>query len=183
FVNGKKAAAGKNQLITDLRIAAEHEAQQFDLLLGVRRKVGVAAFGRHHAVARAVPGQNGLAQAGAGSAERAGTPRPRIAGIEYGEIGRGKILNAVAPRPEVVEQDHVRNVELLREHGSVDGPRKVGGAHAVVNHRAGDAEPGSADFFVAEVRRGDTRELLGNEIELGKILTAEALLENRSQFS
>ena len=65
FVNGAETAAGEDEFPTDLRIAAAHEAKEFDLLLGVRREIGMAAFGRHNAVASAVPNENGLAQAGA----------------------------------------------------------------------------------------------------------------------
>ena len=63
FVDGTKAASGENQFPTDLRIAAAHEAQEFDLLLGVRRKIGMAAFGRHNAVAAAIPHKKRLAKA------------------------------------------------------------------------------------------------------------------------
>src|SRR2546425_1211169 len=46
FMNGAEAAAGENEFPAYLRIAAAHEAQEFDLLLGVRGEVGVPAFGR-----------------------------------------------------------------------------------------------------------------------------------------
>src|SRR6266550_1841917 len=55
FVNGAEAAARENEFPTYLRIAAAHEAQQFDLLLGVRSEVGMSAFGRHNAIATAIP--------------------------------------------------------------------------------------------------------------------------------
>ncbi len=54
-MNGAEAAAGENEFPAHLRIAAAHEAQQFDLLLGVGREVGMPAFGRHDAIAATVP--------------------------------------------------------------------------------------------------------------------------------
>src|SRR5438445_11385908 len=55
FVNGAEAAAGENELPAHLRIAAAHEAQELDLLLGVRGKIGMAALRRDNAVASTVP--------------------------------------------------------------------------------------------------------------------------------
>src|SRR5712692_2220969 len=65
FVNGAEAAAGENELPANLRIAAAHEAQEFDLLLGVRGEVGMAAFGGNNAVTAAVPNEKRLAKTGA----------------------------------------------------------------------------------------------------------------------
>jgi hypothetical protein len=44
FVKGAETTAGENQLPTDLRIAAAHKAEKFDLLFGVRSEIGVATF-------------------------------------------------------------------------------------------------------------------------------------------
>src|SRR5438046_2558197 len=62
LVNGAEAAAGENQFPAYLGIAAAHEPKQFDLLLGVRREIGMAAFGRHDAVAATVPHKKRLAE-------------------------------------------------------------------------------------------------------------------------
>src|SRR4030095_4610890 len=50
FVDGAEDATGEEELKAGLRIAAAHEAKQLDLLFGMRRKVGVAAFGGNNAV-------------------------------------------------------------------------------------------------------------------------------------
>src|SRR5258708_2843376 len=55
FMKGAEAAAGKNELPANLRIAATHEAEEFDLLLGVRREIGMATFRRHNAIATTIP--------------------------------------------------------------------------------------------------------------------------------
>jgi len=55
FVKGAEAPAGENEFATNLGIAAAHEAQELDLLLGVRREIRMPAFGRHNAVTAAVP--------------------------------------------------------------------------------------------------------------------------------
>src|SRR5579871_108960 len=44
FVERAETATGKNEFPTDLRIAALHEAKQFDLLFRVGSKIGMAAF-------------------------------------------------------------------------------------------------------------------------------------------
>src|ERR1051326_8731039 len=62
FVKGAETAAGQNQLPTDLRVATAHEAKQFDLLLGVRRKIGVTALGCAHAITIAIPNEKSFAQ-------------------------------------------------------------------------------------------------------------------------
>src|SRR5439155_2236221 len=62
FVEGTETAAGKNQLPTDLWIAATHKTEKLDLLFSVRREIGVAAFGSADAVARAVPDEKSLAE-------------------------------------------------------------------------------------------------------------------------
>src|SRR6266700_5819073 len=54
FMKGAEAAAGKNELPANLRIAATHEAEEFDLLLGVRREIGMATFRRHNAIATTI---------------------------------------------------------------------------------------------------------------------------------
>src|SRR5712672_4570418 len=48
-----KSASGQNQFTTYLRIPAPHEAQQLNLLLRVRRKIGMTALRWHDPVARA----------------------------------------------------------------------------------------------------------------------------------
>ena len=54
-MNGAEAATGENEFPAYLRIPTAHEAQQFNLLFGVRREVGVPAFGGHNAIASSVP--------------------------------------------------------------------------------------------------------------------------------
>jgi hypothetical protein len=84
----------------------------------------------------------------------------------------------MAPGAEVVEQNDVLDVEFLGKDGGVDGPGKIGGADAIVDDRAGDAETGGANFFVTEMGGGDAGKFLGDEIEGGEILAAEALFED-----
>src|ERR1700704_536274 len=96
FVNGAEAAAGENEFPAYLRIAAAHEAQEFDLLFGVRSEVRMAAFGRHNTVAPSIPHENRLAKTGAGREQRAGSARLGLAWIQDAEIFRRKMLDAVA---------------------------------------------------------------------------------------
>jgi len=69
------------------------------------------------------------------------------------------------------------------EDARIHDPREVGGANVIVDYRAGDAESGSANFFVAKMGGSDTRKLFGDEIELREILAAKTLLENRRKLA
>ena len=181
FVDGTEAAAGKNQLKTDLRIAAAHEVKQFDFLFGVGSEIGVAAFGGADLITRAIPNEKSFAQAGARSEQRTRATEFWRARIQNREIGRIEIFDAVSPGAEVVEKNDVFDVEFLGKDGGVNGPGQIGGADAIVDDGAGDAEACSANFFVTEMRCGDASKFLCDEIEGGEILTAEALLEYGSE--
>ena len=181
FVDGAEAAAGKNQLKTYLRGAAAHETKQFNLLFGVRGEIGVAAFGGADLIAGAIPDEKGFAQAGARGKQRARSADFWRAGIQNREIGGIEIFDAVAPGSEIVEKNDVFDVQFLRKDGGVNGPGKIGGADAIVDDRAGDAETSRADFFVTEVRCGYAGKFFGDEIKCGEILAAETLLENRCE--
>ena len=85
-MKGAEAAAGKNEFPTDLRIATAHEAEKFDLLLGVRSEIGMASFGGHDAVAPAVPDEDRLTETGAGSKQCACSAGLRITQIQNAEI-------------------------------------------------------------------------------------------------
>src|SRR5437879_12092865 len=110
FVNGAEAAAGKNEFPTDLRIAAAHEAKEFDLLAGVRGEIGMAAFRGHNAVAATIPHKKRLAKTGTGSKQRARPARLRVARIQDAKILRRKMFDAVARGAEIIQENNVRDV-------------------------------------------------------------------------
>src|SRR5216684_2252669 len=161
FVNGAEAATGENEFPAYLRIAAAHEAQQFDLLLGVRGEVGVAAFGRHNAVAAAVPYQNRLAKTSTCGNQCAGSARLGLAWIQDAEIFRRKMLDAVARGAQVIQENDVRDTQLFDEASGVDDPWKICRSHGAVDYRPGNAKAGGNDAF-----------------ELRELLACEALLED-----
>ena len=105
FVQRAKAAAGKNQFPAHLRVAPAHEAQQFDLQFGVRRKIGVAAFGGHDAGSGfsrprpkfACPSPVPAAISAAGAAVFV------LARIENAEIFRREMFDAVARGAQIVQ--------------------------------------------------------------------------------
>ena len=113
-------------------------------------------------IAFAVPNKKRFAEASARGEEGARPAGFRFAFVEDEELFWIEVLDAVSPRAEVVEQNNVRNVQLLRKDGSVDGPGKIRGADAIVDDRAGDAESSGEDFFTGEMRRGLSREFLGD---------------------
>src|SRR6266481_5184015 len=178
FVNGAEAATGENEFPAHLRIAAAHEAQQFDLLLGVRGEVGVAAFGRHNAVAAAVPYQNRLAKTSTCGNQCAGSARLGLAWIQDAEIFRRKMLDAVARGAQVIQENDVRDTQLFDEASGVDDPWKICRSHGAVDHRPGNAEAGGDDAFLSEMIGGLAREFLDDAFELRELLACEALLED-----
>jgi len=84
----------------------------------------------------------------------------RFALIEDEELFWIEILDAVSPGTEVVEQNDVRNVQLLRKDGSVDRPGKIRRANAIVDDGARDAESSGENFFTGEMRGRLAREFL-----------------------
>src|SRR6266403_1957797 len=181
FMKGAEAAAGKNEFPTDLRIAAAHEAEEFDLLLGVRSEIGMASFGGHHAVAPTVPDENRLTETGAGSEQGAGPAGLRNTRIQNAEIPGWKMLEAVAGGSQIIQENDIGDCQFLDERRGVDDPRKIRGAHAPVDHRSGDAEARGDDAFVPQMIGGLAREFLDDEVELREFLACKALLEDGSE--
>src|SRR5712692_9511849 len=178
FVNGAEAATGKNEFPAYLRIAAAHEAQEFDLLLGVRGEVGVAAFGRHNAVAAAVPFQDRLAKTSTCGNQCARSARLGLAWIQDAEIFRRKMLDAVARGAKVIQENNVRDTQLFDEAGGVDDPWKICRSHGAVDHRPGNAKASGNDAFLAQMIGRLAREFLDDAFELGELLACEALFEH-----
>src|SRR5206468_7246931 len=54
FVKRAEAAAGQDEFPTDLRVTAAHKAEELDLLIGVGREIGMAAFGGNDAITLAI---------------------------------------------------------------------------------------------------------------------------------
>lgn len=181
FVQGAEAAAGEDELPAHLRITAAHEAEKLDLLFGVGREIGVAALGRDDAVALAVPDEEGLTEAGARSEKGPCATGLRFAWIQNAEVFRGKMLDAVAGGTEVIHEDDLRHIELSSESASVDGPRKIGGANAIIDDGSGDAKTCSANRRAIEVRLCEAREFLNDEVEGRKAFARETLTEDGSE--
>ena len=153
FVQGAEAAAGKNQLPTDLRIAAAHEAQQFDLLFGVRRKIGMAAFGGNHAdsARRPTPGWPGRDPVPAAISARVPPgsgpcPDSTRRNLRSADI---RCCGPVAPRS--FSNTTCLHFKFFEQIVGVHRPGQIGGAHAIVDHRAGDAETRGANSVVRQV--------------------------------
>ena len=70
------------------------------------------------------------------------------------------MLEAVPPSAEVIQEYHVRNIELLDECPGFHNPRKIRGAHAAIDDRACNAEPSSLYAIAAKMFRGLAREFL-----------------------
>src|SRR5262249_23688365 len=183
FVQSAETPAGEDEFPTDLRVAALHEPEKFDLLFGVRSKIGMATFGRHHAIAVAVPHEQRFAEARSGRKQRATPTGFRGALIEHAKLLRVEILDAMAPSTEVVEQNNLFYFQFLGEDSSVNHPREICCPDAIVNNRTRDAEARGQNFFSCKMRGSLTRKLLRDQIELRKILASKALAENAREFA
>src|SRR6266704_2281548 len=159
-------------------MAAAHEAQEFDLLLGGRRNVQKTTFGRHNAVAAAIPHEIGLAKTGTPSDQCARPARLRAAWIKDTEILRGKMFDTVPSGAEVIQENDVRDVRLFDERLGIDDPRKIGGSHGAIDHWPGDAESGGNDAVLAQMIGCLAGEFLDDALELRELFAREALLED-----
>src|ERR1700674_727825 len=175
FMKGAEAPARENEFPTDLRVAAAHEAQQFDLLLRVGSKVGMPAFRRHNAVASAVPNENRLPKAGARREQRPRSARLGVTRIQDAEIFRRKMLDTVARGPQIVQENYLGNRKLFDQSPGFHDPRKIGGPHAAIDDRAGDAEAGGDDLFASQVFCRLAQEFLDDQVELRKFFACKPL--------
>jgi len=182
-MNGAEAAAGQNEFPTDLRITPAHVTEQFDLLLGMRREIRMAAFGGHNAVAGAVPNENGLAQAGAGGEKRARAAVLGLAGIQDAIFFGSEMFNAVAGSAKIVHEHNVGKFQFAGKDGGVHGPWEIGGANAIINDRAGHAKAGGANLFFCEMRRRLKGKLANDQVKLSEVFAREALLEDGSELA
>src|SRR5258705_13205774 len=112
-MKGAEAAPGKYEFPANLRIAAAHEAEEFDLLLGVRSEIGMASFGGHDAVAPAVPDEDRLTETSAGSEQGAGSAGLRNTRIQYAEIPGWKMLETVAGGSQVIQKNDISDRQFL----------------------------------------------------------------------
>src|SRR5258708_1944375 len=107
----------------------------------------------------------------------------RSAGIQNAKVFRRKMLEAVTPGAQIVQQNDVGDAEDLNEIRSLDNPRKIGGTHAAVDDRAGNAESGGNDVLAAKMLSGLAREFLDDALELREFFSGEALPENQRQVA
>src|SRR5260370_15337671 len=138
------------------------------------------ALGRYNAVAATVPREDGFSKPGTRSEERAGSARLRSSRIQHAKIFGRKMLEAVAPTPEVIQKNNVLNVQLLDEVAGLHDPRKICRPHPAVDDRSGNAKPCGGNGFASEAAGRLAREFLDDELEVRELLAGEALLEDGS---
>jgi hypothetical protein len=178
FMDGAKTAAREDKFPTDLRIATAHEAEKFDLLLGVRGEIGVAPLGRDNVIAASVPYQDGLAEASARGEQSASSAGFGLTWIEDAEIFGGKMLKAMAGGAEIIEENNFFDLEFFFQIFGVDDPGKIGGANFVVNDGTGNAEARSGYALAVEMSPSLAGEFFNDEIKSREFLAGETLLEN-----
>src|ERR1700724_402390 len=91
------------------------------------------------------------------------------------------MLDTVARGAKIIQENDVRNIQLFDEGRGIDDPRKIRGSNAAIDHRAGNAEAGGNDAFLAQMFGRLAREFLDDALELREFLACEALLEDRCE--
>src|ERR1700682_2876757 len=143
----------------------------------------MTAFRRNHAVARAIPKKNALAQSGARSQQR---ERPALNGstlIQNAKIFGRKMLQAVGGGAEIVYQNNGLHFEFAGQRFGINNPGKVGGVNTVVNDRAGNAKSRGTDFILGQKRGGLAGKFLDDQIKLRKTFTGKTLAKNHLQLA
>src|SRR5260370_683279 len=98
--------------------------------------------------------------------------------MQHAKIFGRKMLEAVAPTPEVIQKNNVLNVQLLDEVAGLHDQRKICRPHPAVDDRSGNAKPGGGNGFASEAAGRLAREFLDDELEVRELLAGEALLED-----
>ena len=106
LVQRAEAAPGKDQFPGDMRGPLAHEAQQFNLLLGVRREVAVSSLAGRHAIARAVPHQQRLPMPRSRRQQRPRPSRLRNPLVENVQFVAAQMLQAVPGGLQIVQPFH-----------------------------------------------------------------------------
>ena len=152
--------------------------EQGDLAVAACGEVAVATFGGDGNVFRAVPDEEGFAQAGSGGDEAAVAGGFGVALVEGKDLVGVELGNAVAVGFEVVDEEDVLDAEGLREVAGVEAPGEVGEFEAAVADGAGAAKAGSGDVC----RRGGScggvacEELLDDVVEGGELVGGELMV-------
>jgi hypothetical protein len=118
------------------------EAQQVDLQIALRGKIGVAAFTGEDVVTSAVPEQSGFAESGSGGDDRLIADGASSNAVQRDEVAGGESAHAPGAGFEVVYKPGRRQMNLFGEVRLLDDPRQVRGFDTAVAHRTGDSEAG-----------------------------------------
>ena len=64
-----------------------------------------------------------------------------------------------------------------------DDPWKICGAHLSIDHWTGNAESSGVNFFMTDMRGGQAREFLDDQIKSRELLAGETVAENQHEFA
>jgi len=142
--SARAMASESHALAADVSVLAPQEPEELDLVVGARREVRVAPFGRDHALVAPAADDQRLAETGAGR-DQGPVPRPRFPRLERDDRRIGERPDPAADGLEVVQQAHPPRGDRPHQIGLVDDPRQVGRGDAPRDHRAGDAEARRVD--------------------------------------
>ena len=136
-----QAGSRYHPFVTDVQKTCAEVPEQVDLEIGRRRKAGMPAFGRQRMIPLPVPIQHGLAESGSRRDQNFGAVFLPFAMDHFGFF-QLEDQYAVGHGFDVIKQAHAGGVQGFGQGVTVDDPRKIRGAAAVVDNRAGDAETG-----------------------------------------
>src|SRR5207248_8206552 len=119
------AGTGKYAFVTDMPKAQSQKAQQFDLQVPVRGKVGMAAFAREDKMAASIPKQSGFAESGTGGDYGLIASNRAAALVQHDQIAFRQRADAPGAGLEIVDQKRGRKMNLLRKSRLFDDPGQV----------------------------------------------------------
>ena len=64
-----------------------------------------------------------------------------------------------------------------------DDPWQICGAHLSVDHRTSNAKSSGVDFFMTDMRGGQAREFLDDQIKPRELLAGKTVIENQHEFA
>ena len=136
LVDVRQSLPADNALKADAPVVLlPQKAQQVDLVLVARRKVGVAALGGVGNVIAPVPDQKRLAQPGSRRDQRAVAHLPGIALAQGVNLVGVELGNAVSVRLQIIDKKDVIDLQIARQLAAVQRPGQVGQAQPPLAHR------------------------------------------------
>ena len=94
------------------------------------------------------------------------------------EFLRREVLDAVSRRSEIIHEHDFFHVQFALENSRIHGPRKIGRAHVIFDHRSGNSKARRHNAIGRQMGRRLPRKFLYDQLKLRELFAREPLLEN-----